>query len=311
MPERELISYIHKLAEASPLPWLEVGIGDDCAVLRLERDDRLVATTDMLIEGTHYEPDTPPEMAGRKAIARALSDLAAMAARPLCTLAAASFRPHTDEEFCRLLCRGLWNNAAQLGAPLIGGDISSGAGAHTLAVTALGSPGPAGSITRSGARAGDAICVTGALGGSIGGRHLTFSPRLEEALDLAERFDLHAMIDISDGLSTDLGHLTESSGIGAVVEAGALPVHEDLREELRATGASRREYVRRALNDGEDYELLFCLPEPQAGEAERIGAAGTPVTIIGRIQPGSELKLRRSDGTTETLEEGGWEHLSK
>jgi thiamine-monophosphate kinase len=311
MAERDLIRYIREIADSVSFPWLDVGIGDDCAVLRVDNDARLVATTDMLIEGTHYRPGTAPELIGRKAIARALSDLAAMAALPRCVLAAASFRPETDEEFCQRVCRAMWDTAEEFGAPLIGGDIGSGSGPHTVTVTALGMPGPAGWVTRAGARPDDAICVSGSLGGSLHGRHLTFSPRLQVAIELAEGFDIHAMIDISDGLSTDLTHIMEASGTGAVIDASAVPVHEDLREELQEASSCPQALIHRALNDGEDYELLFCLPQEQGREAEQNDPVEVPITVIGRVTRDAGLTLRWSDGTTQVMEEDGWEHLSK
>ena len=308
MAERELIDYIRSLASRDVPSWLEVGIGDDAAVVRLPRGERVVVSTDMLIEGTHFVPGTPPESIGRKAVARAVSDLAAMAALPLCTLAAVSFGSSCEPEFARRLHRALWDSARVLGAPLVGGDIGSGSGVLTITLTAVGLPGPRGVVTRSGARPGDRVCVTGTLGGSLRGRHLTFMPRLAEALELADRFELHAMIDISDGLSTDALHIAQESGVGVSLEGGAIPVSDDARA-LAAEGGPQDSPVRHALDDGEDYELLFCASEQAARQAARGGVLGTPVSLIGTVTQQTDCWLVWPDGRREPLRSGGWEHL--
>ncbi len=308
MGELELIEYIRGLAAEGAPAWLEVGIGDDAAVLRVGAGERVLATTDMVVEGTHFESGTPPEAVGRKAVARALSDLAAMAARPLCVVAAVQFRAETDPGFCRRLGRALWEASRELSAPLVGGDVVGGAGPLSLTVTAIGLPGPAGVVRRTGARPGDLVCVTGALGGAMRGRHLSFTPCVAEALWLAERFDLHAMIDVSDGLSTDLLHLARASGLGLTVRADCIPVHPDV-VALGGEGAEGDERVRHALNDGEDYELVFCLSEPEAKEAARSGVLGTAVSIIGTARRGSRSFVVWPDGRREQLRGEGWQHL--
>jgi len=308
--ERDLIQYIRNLASQQRLPSVEVGIGDDAALVRLPGGGRVVVTTDMLIEGTHFQPAAAPEAVGRKAIARALSDLAAMAAKPLCTVAAVSFGPGADGEFCRRLSEALWEASREFSAPLVGGDVSSGTGALTLTVTALGVPGPGGVVTRSGARAGDLVCVTGSLGGALsGGRHLTFAPRLNEALELAGRFELHAMIDISDGLSTDALHLARESGCGVIVQAADIPVSDEARALARAEG-NEDLAARHALDDGEDYELLFCAPQADARAAAHSGVMGLNVSVIGTVIQDAESFIIWPDGTREPLLSGGWEHLS-
>jgi thiamine-monophosphate kinase len=310
MAERELIEYITSLTGRGGPPWLKVGIGDDAAVVRLPAGREVVVTTDMLIEGTHFKPGTPPEAIGWKAVARCLSDVAAMAAKPLCLVAAVSFGKGAERRFCRRLSRAIWQAARDLSAPLVGGDISSGTDVLTIAVTAFGTPGPRGVVTRSGAEPGDAICVTGALGGSLCGRHLTFRPRIREALNLASRFDLHAMIDISDGLSTDLLHIAEQSKTGVVLYADRIPVHPDAGRS-GSKGALRDRALHHALNDGEDYELVFCLPPEQAEEAARSGSLDTCVTIIGKITRRRTYNIVMPDGSRHKLWSGGWEHLKR
>lgn len=306
MPERDLIELIRGLAGGEPPPWLTLDVGDDAAVLELPGERQLLVTVDSVIEGVHFEAGTPMRAVGHKAMARALSDIAAMAGRPLCTVAAVGFPPGAGEGACRELVRALWDSAEELAARLVGGDLASGAGGLTVTVTALGTPGPAGVVTRAGARPGDALCVTGRLGGSSLGRHLTFRPRIEEALALAERFDLHAMIDVSDGLSTDALHLAEASGVGLSVQADAVPVSEDARKLAERTG---RPPLWHGLNDGEDYELLFCLPRRAAEELARTGIRELPVSLIGEVTEGPDSHVVASDGSRTPLTPGGWEHL--
>ena len=308
MPERELIEYLRTLAAGQRPPWLHVGIGDDAAVVAVPGGGQVAVTTDSVVEGVHFARGTEPALVGRKAVARALSDIAAMAARPLCLVAAAAFGPGWDDAACRELCRALWETADLFGAPLIGGDVSSSAGPTSVAVTALGTPGPRGFVTRSGARAGDALCVTGRLGASIRGRHLEFSPRIPEALALTERFEVHAMIDISDGLSTDALHLADASGVGVELRAQDVPVSSDAAALAEQTG---REPLWHALNDGEDYELLFCLACPDAREAARTGVAGVPVAVIGEVLQGRESWLVLPDRRRKRLVAQGWEHLKR
>jgi thiamine-monophosphate kinase len=309
MAERELVEYIRQLAAGERPPWLDVGIGDDAAVLRAPDDGRVVVTTDSVIEGVHFKAGTEPELVGRKAVARCLSDIAAMAARPLCTVAAVGFGRSYDDDACRRLCKALFEAARELSAPLVGGDVASGPGPTTVTVTALGTAGPAGVVTRSGARPGDAICVTGRLGGSIRGRHLTFRPRIPEALALAGRCRLHAMIDISDGLSTDALHIAQASGRGITLKAEAIPVSEDALA-LSREGEGHEDPLRHALNDGEDYELVFCLPQRDAKAAAASGVLGTLVSIIGAVTSEKDSFIVRPGGAREPLRGGGWEHLT-
>ena len=309
MGELELIEYIRGLASGHAPEWLQVGIGDDAAVIALPSGDRIVLTTDMLVEGTHFEPGTPPKAIGRKAVARALSDIAALAARPLCVVAAVCFNKECNREFQRRICKAVWEASLQFSAPLVGGDVSEGEGPLSLTVTAVGLPGPKGVVTRAGALPGDAVCVTGTLGGSLRGRHLSFTPRIAEALDLAERFELHAMIDVSDGLSTDALHIAQASGRGITLKAEAIPVSEDALA-LSREGEGHEDPVRHALNDGEDYELVFCLPERDAKAAAASGVLGTLVSIIGAVTSEKDSFIVRPGGAREPLRGGGWEHLT-
>ena len=306
MTEWELIEVIKGLAQPERLPWLGVGIGDDAAELTVGDGKRLLLTTDMVVAGTHFLEGTEPELVGRKAIARALSDIAAMAGRPLCTLAAVNLGGVKGDSFARRLLEALWRAASELSAPLVGGDIASGGGTLTIAVTAVGLPGPGGTVARSGAKVGDFVCVSGSLGGSARGRHLTFTPRILEALRLAETAQVHALIDVSDGLSTDLLHITDASGVAVRIEAEKIPISSDA---VLLSGESGQEPLWHALNDGEDYELLFCVSADDARRLARCGVGGVPVSIIGTVIPPGESVLVGPTGQCTKLEAGGWDHL--
>ncbi|MFP4027255.1 MAG: thiamine-phosphate kinase [Candidatus Brocadiia bacterium] len=304
MRERELIEFLHTLSAEAPREWLKLGMGDDAAVARMHGQSAVI-TTDMLIEKTHYLAKTSPAKIGWKAIARCLSDLAAMAAEPLCTVAAVSFPPDAKTSFCRKMLRSLAEAAEKLSAPLIGGDISSGTDVTVLAVTAIGTPPPEGCVRRDTAQPGDSICVTGKLGESVkSGRHLVFTPRINEGREARTNYNLHAMIDISDGVSTDLNHICEASGLGATIHAGKMPISaEAISGEERQKSA-----LNSALNEGEDYELLFCLPSDEARVVEEKGLAGTPVSVIGSMTAETDCVIVLKDGTQRSLRPGGWEH---
>jgi thiamine-monophosphate kinase len=303
LAERDLIDYIRSLAAGGPDAVID--IGDDCAAVRVPAGAVAVVTIDSVIEGVHCERGTAPDLIGRKAVSRALSDIAAMAADPLCTVAAACFAPDWPDEARRAFVRALWERARELRAPLVGGDVAAGAGATMVTVTALGSGEPARLVRRSGAVAGDLLCVTGELGGSLLGRHLTFDPRLREAVALRETCPVHAMIDISDGLSTDALHLAEESGVGLIIEEGAVPVSDAARETARKTG---RPAIDHAFDDGEDYELLFCVAADDAPRLAETSLAGTPVSVIGRVTDGPASCRIGTDGSERELTPGGWEH---
>ena len=308
MLERKLIEQIRTLTSAHPPAWLKCGIGDDAAVVELTSGSNLVLTVDMVVEGTHFAEGTQPQQIGYKAVARALSDLAAAAARPLCLLAAVNFGRRRERDFCSRLCAALVEAGQRFSAPLVGGDIASGESNLTVTVTAIGTPGPAGAIGRGGALPGDAVCVTGGFGGSMLGKHLNFSPRILEALELVKQARIHALIDVSDGLSTDLLHIAEASGRGLVIELEKIPLTDDSRTLAERTG---RNAVWHALNDGEDYELAFCTTQADAETVAREGVLGVPVTAIGNVTAEKDSYTISFDGKRETLVGGGWEHLGR
>lgn len=296
--EFDFIEWI-RAQQATPAPadFVQVPPGDDLAVLNWagEADDLLLVGVDQLLDGVHFDgAHHSPRAIGRKAMNRNLSDCAAMGCLPAAALATVALPKGASIEYAKELYLGLREAADPFGCPVVGGDTASWGGKLVVTVTILGRSGGVKPITRSGARIGDAIYVTGPLGGSILGRHMTFKPRVAMGRQLAERGDVTAMIDLSDGLSRDLRHLCRESGVGAVVEAAAIPVHEDAIE-LRRDGHSPLEH---ALHDGEDYELLFTGP-PECS---------MPVKRIGTITAATSIVLAHVDGNHEPLDPKGWEH---
>lgn len=308
MRESDLLAHIYaRSADVGSLyPNVLVGPGDDCAVVAATGGSPMLLKVDQVVAGRHFEPfpRTPMDLIGRKSIARAVSDIAAMGGTPVVALAAASI---PDALFGRAdhLFDAMHRWARHWGCPLVGGDISGTPGPLTLAVTIVGTPHAArGPVLRSGARTGDLICVTGKLGGAVdaatsGGRHLAFEPRLAEARALCDALgaSLHAMMDLSDGLGIDASRLAEASGRRLVIDAAAIP---------RGPGVSG---WREAAGTGEDYELLFAVdascPLPSA-----CPGTPTPITVIGRVAdpaPGPACVFI-DDGAEHDGSSLGWDH---
>ncbi len=211
-----------------------------------EKGRLLLLKTDCVVEGVHFLPNEKPQKVGWKAMMRTLSDFAAMAGEPhyaLITLIAPAER---EARWVTQLYQGLQRAADRFGVAIVGGETSGTPGPAVISVSALGSVEKKRCLRRSGGKAGDLLFVTGKLGGSGQGRHLNFVPRIDEARWLAAHFPIHAMMDLSDGLGADLPRLAEASNLGFEIDEAALP---------RQRGCS----IAQALNDGEDYELLFAL----------------------------------------------------
>jgi thiamine-monophosphate kinase len=282
--------------------------GDDLAAIAVPAGAVLLGV-DQIVDGRHFDlARTPLSAVGWKAVARSVSDIAAMAGHPSAALAAVVLPADFSEARAKELFDAVRHAADTLEAPLVGGDIAvhaGGAGPLVLSVTILGTPGPAGLIRRTGAQPGDTICVTGRLGGSLeadgGGRHLSFEPRVAAGLELATVLGdrLHAMIDLSDGLGRDAGRVARASGVAMDIDAERLPRHEGVT-------------WRGAVGDGEDYELCFAVAGPGPVPTR---AAGVPVTEIGRVVAAAD---GRSIGSvqlhgTESAEpveiaDMGWDH---
>jgi thiamine-monophosphate kinase len=251
---------------------VKVGAGDDCAVV--EAAGRLqLLKADCIIEGIHFLPDANPKWIGWKAICRSISDIAAMGGKPLDALVTVAVRPDTEFAWLKRVYLGLQTAAQTYGVNVVGGETAKSPGPVFLSVALTGTVGGNRYAARSGGRKGDWLYITGRLGGSIAGRHLRFRPRVAEAYWLVQRFPVHAMMDLSDGLASDLPRLALASKVGFAVDLDKLPLNR---------GCS----VQNGLQDGEDYELLFALP-PQAKqrlEAEwRIKFPKLRLTAIGRL----------------------------
>jgi len=307
--ETDFVAWLLERLPADPR--LEVPAGDDAAVLRPPALRRTVVTTDMLMEGTDFilGPDCSPEAVGHKALAVNLSDLAAMAARPEAAVVAVALPRQGGDAIARGLHAGIAALACRHDVALAGGDTNAWDGPLVVSVTAIGSVPPGAAWRRDGARPGDLIAVTGGCGGSLLGRHLAVEPRCREALWIAERFAVHAAIDVSDGLSLDLSRMMAASGTAAILDLDRVPIHEDAVRMCRSAGDGRTP-LDHALADGEDFELLLTLPPDAARTlaAEAAAALGTPVTIVGEVVAGQGLFSRRADGGREPLAPRGFVH---
>lgn len=283
-----------------------VGPGDDAAVLQVDVGNDLVATTDMLMDGIDFELGKhEPERIGRKALAVNLSDLAAMAAAPVAALISLALPRDGGEALAKRLYEGIIPLATQYDCPIAGGDTNSWDGPLVISVTALGQTPATRRWLRSGAKPGDAIIVTGQFGGSILGKQFDFAPRIHEAIWLAEHADVHAAIDVSDGLSLDLARICEASGCGAVLEPAGIPVAKAAQELANKDGTSELDH---ALADGEDFELILAVPHELATDLVAQQPLDVPLSLIGRFIEEPGLFTARGDGKREPLVPRGYEH---
>jgi thiamine-monophosphate kinase len=288
------------------------GAGDDCAVLDLGVPDKLILfKTDAVVEGIHFTAETPPEKIGHKALARCLSDIAAMAGTPTAALVTIALPKNFDAEFVGKIYHGLNALAERFGVAVCGGETTTNPERILISISLLGTVARGKQVLRSGAKAGDAIFVTGELGGSLAGKHLDFEPRLVEANWLAEHFHLHAMMDLSDGLAGDLRHILEASHAGAEVLKSALPVSRAAKLRARAGDAAKPAALA-ALTDGEDFELLFTLASKEAvklADAWRKRFPELKLSCIGKITAGEGILLR-DKMSTQKLNAEGYVHFS-
>ena len=314
-------------------PDVRVGVGDDVAVVEVAPGRMLLATCDVQVAGVHFLPDrVDPRRLGRRCAAVNLSDIAAMGGRPTHFLVSLALPPDTEVEFLEALYDGLVEEAARFGADVVGGNVSRSA-CLQVDLTLLGEAEASHIHRRSGARPGDRVLVTGSLGAAAAGlavlrrpelgvpeparrrvldAYETPTPRLAESQALVQAGGATAMIDVSDGLVQDLGHLCEASGVGVRLYAARLPVDEATREVARAAG---EDPLRWAMGGGEDYELLFTAPPERAARlAEAIEqATRTPVSVIGEVLPqAAGRRLVLPDGREVELAPaaaGGWQHF--
>jgi thiamine-monophosphate kinase len=323
-PEFDLIArYFAPLAAGAPGA---LGLLDDAALVDVSPGHRLAVTADALVAGVHFFADDPPDLIARKALRVNLSDLAAMGARPIGYFLAAAFADQ-DEAWLASFVSGLAADQATFGIALMGGDTVATPGPLTLAITAVGEVEPARALRRNAAKAGDAVFVTGTLGDSALGlaalrgalpdlseadrrylvqRYHLPEPRVDFARALAEEGLAACGMDVSDGLAADLGHICETSRVGARVEwarlplspaaAGALPARPDLRDLVVA--------------GGEDFELLFAAPPAREGAILGLGARlGLPVCRIGAVVAGRAVEVIDADGSIVRLASSGYRHF--
>ncbi len=282
--------------------------GDDCAAICLANDEYILVTVDQVAAGTHYVSSdgcspTLPGAVGRKLVARNISDIAAMGGRPCYGLLALAVEKHCERRWLDQLARGVTDAAREFGFHIIGGDICA-ARAGVAGLTLIGAVAPEHICTRNGARANDALFVTGYFGASFAsGKHLTFSPRLDEGRWLAEHGCAHAMIDASDGLLKDLHRLCAASGVTAVIDETTIP--RTVRDGVSASVAS-------ALLDGEDYELIVAVPQHKQHDVATLWPFCTPLTCIGAFRPeGNTPSVRNRDGEDLLSTFGkGFEHFT-
>ena len=294
------------------------GIGDDCAVLRIPHGQETLVTTDFSLEGVHFRREWhPPESVGHRCLTRGLSDIAAMGGVPLAAFLSLAVPRKLRQTWVDRFLNGLLSLAKQSNVVLAGGDISESPQGVLADIVTIGSVPQGNWILRSGARPGDRIYVSGQLGGSAATLDLLFSKprnkvkptlfashffpiaRINVGRILRERGIATAMIDISDGLSTDLSHICEESGVGAEIRVDAVPC---------ATIAGRTVDLEFALHGGEAYELLFTAKQRTSVPAK---IAGTPITCIGKITRGKKLVLVSADQARSKLKSRGWQHFQQ
>ena len=306
MKENDILDWIARTARR--YPGVHIGVGDDMAAIKLPGGDcsqLALLKIDQALDQVHFDlRQHSAAAAGKKAVNRCLSDCAAMACTPAAILISVALPQSTDTAMMQDLFNGCQTAASAFHCPIVGGDTAVWNQRLVITVAALGvSSRPP--IRRSGARAGDALCVTGKLGGSILGRHLTFTPRIALAERLAGAIHIHAMMDISDGLAKDLPRMMIASGTGADVDASWVPVHEDARILQQRDQQSA---LYHALCDGEDYELLFAADSDDARQLTHFDK-DIPITIIGRVTAAAgELTLTDQQGNRQPWPEGGWEY---
>jgi thiamine-monophosphate kinase len=291
------------------------GIGDDSAVLRVPTGHQLLVTTDFTLENIHFRREWhPPEVVGWRCLMRGLSDIAAMGGEPRAAFLSMALDRRTPQKWVNGFLDGLLDAASEFGVPLAGGDTAQSAGGIQADIVVVGSVPRGKAVLRSGARPGDRIYVTGELGGSAAAlerlrkgrarsgdyeRHFHPVAQVKVGQWLRRKGLASAMIDISDGLSTDLEHICEESGVGAEIEVAAIP-------RARVGRPAQQVGLEMALNGGEDYELLFT-------SAKKIPAraAGVPVTRIGRIARKRGMVLAEENAGRRKLMVRGWEHFKE
>lgn len=313
LKEKALIAEIRRAAKGRNAS-VVAGIGDDCAVLRIPAGHEMLVTTDFSLEGIHFRREWhPPEVVGWRCLTRGLSDIAAMGGEPLAVFLSLALPKKLPQRWVDRFMAGLLSLAARFKLSLAGGDTAESPAGILADILVVGSVPRGRAIMRSGSRPGDGIYVTGKLGGASAALDKLYAGRKAKPRDFPQHFHplpriaigrflqakrlASAMIDLSDGLSTDLAHICEESGVGAEILAEAIPL---------ATIGKRGTKPRHALHGGDDYELLFTVPR---GRHVPSRIAGVPVTLIGQIQRRKGMVLMDGNGAGTELRPQGWEHF--
>jgi thiamine-monophosphate kinase len=281
-----------------------IGIGDDMAKVQFADDVPVFITTDMLLDGVHFDlKKTTLKQVGYKAMAVNLSDCAAMATVPVAAVVSVALPKEFGAKELKQLHAGITLAGDRFGCVLVGGDITKWKkkGPFVISVAMLSRCAGNEPIKRSGAKVGDCICVTGSLGGSDFGRHLKFKPRIKEAIKIAHTVTVHSMIDISDGLSSDLNRICRQSNVGAIIYADRIPVSADARKS--------KDPLSSALNDGEDFELLFTLAPKDCEMLLENWSGSIPITKVGTITDTKKMQIKMPNGRVCKLKPGGYDHL--
>ena len=305
MNEFELIARLTKSLPSHPA--VVAGAGDDCAVLEVGLPDRwLLFKTDAVVEGIHFTRDTAPEKIGYKALARCLSDVAAMGGTPAAALVTIALPQKFDVKFIEAIYTGLRALAWEHEVAVVGGETTTNPERMLISVALVGFVPRGQAVWRSGAKPGDAIFVTGELGGSLAGKHLEFKPRLAEGRWLAQHFPVHAMIDLSDGLAGDLRHILKASRVGAELLKSAVPIACVAKLRAKTHSSAKPPFVA-ALTDGEDFELLFTVPGAEAVKLVDAWKKQFPklrLSCIGKITPGEGITVRDRTGAQPFTSDG-------
>jgi len=310
MNEFSFIEYLKKKIRSTGR--VCVGIGDDAAVLSVDKEKRLVVSTDVIVENVDFKLKTmSPERIGRKALAVNLSDIAAMGAMPTAFVISIGKPAHITTSWLKRFYNGLLVLAKQYDIPCIGGDFSRSK-EFFASITIFGEISPHQLVKRSGAKSGDWIAVTGSLGGSLLRHHYDFTPRIQEGSLLARCVAPSAMIDISDGLVQDLSHILEASKVGAALDLEKIPISLDAKKMCFGNKAKA---LSRALSDGEDFELLFTVSSQKKKILENVWKKKfpkVPLTWIGKIDGEKPMIHWRCHGKTTRaprLSQKGFSHF--